>query len=67
VQVIQRLDDESMRSRKFLNPSSYAKVTDVCQQRMIADHLRFLHSECRDMVRKEKRHGLCVCLSEIQY
>ena len=64
-QVIQRLDDESMRSRKFLNPSSYAKVTHECQQRMTADHLQFLHAECRNMVHKEKRHGLtlCLCLS----
>jgi len=65
-QVIQRLDDESMRSRKFLNPSSYAKVTHECQQRMIADHLQFLHAECRNMVHKEKRHGLSVCVSVCQ-
>ena len=58
IQVIQRIDDECMRSRKFLNPSSYAKVTHECQQRMIADHLQFLHGECRAMVHKEKRHGL---------
>ena len=62
VQVIQRLDDECMRSRKFLNASSYAKVTHECQQRMIADHLQFLHGECRAMVHKEKRHGLYLCL-----
>ena len=58
MQVIQRLDDECMRSRKFLNPSSYAKVTHECQQRMIADHLQFLHGECRAMVHKEKRRGM---------
>ena len=60
MQVIQRLDDECMRSRKFLNASSYAKVTHECQQRMIADHLQFLHGECRAMVHKEKRHGSSV-------
>jgi len=62
LQVIQRLDDECMRSRKFLNASSYAKVTHECQQRMIADHLQFLHGECRAMVHKEKRHGQYHCL-----
>ena len=66
-QVIQRLDEEGMRSRKFLNPSSYAKVTHECEQRMIADHLQFLHGECRAMVRKEKRHGLSLILARILF
>ena len=48
-----------MRSRKFLHPSSYSKVTRECEQRMIADHLQFLHGECREMVSKEKRKGEC--------
>jgi cullin 2 len=56
--VIQRLDDEYLRSRKFLNGSSYAKVAHECQQRMVADHLQFLHRECHAMVHKEKRHDL---------
>ncbi|ELT99573.1 hypothetical protein CAPTEDRAFT_175514 [Capitella teleta] len=56
--VIQRLDDEDMRSRKFLHPSSYCKVTKECEQKMVADHLAFLHSECRNMVAKEKRHDM---------
>lgn len=55
--MIQRLDDEDMRSRKFLHPSSYSKVTRECEQKMIADHLQFLHGECHEMVQKEKRHG----------
>ena len=57
LQVIQLLDDENLRSRKFLHPSSYSKVTKECEQRMIADHLQFLHGECREMVQKEKRKG----------
>ena len=57
LQVIQRLDDENLRSRKFLHPSSYGKVTRECEQRMVADHLQFLHSECRDMVEQERRAG----------
>lgn len=78
--VIQRLDDEYMRSRKFLNGSSYGKVAHECQQRMVADHLQFLHSECRAMVQKEKRrdlanmykllgpihHGLAVLVQEME-
>ena len=57
LQVINRLDDENMRSRKFLHPSSYDKVTRECEARMVADHLQFLHGECREMVQKEKRKG----------
>ncbi|CAH1238019.1 CUL2 [Branchiostoma lanceolatum] len=56
--VIQRLSDEEMRSRKFLHPSSYDKVTHECQQRFVADHLRFLHGECHDMVRKDRREDM---------
>lgn len=52
-----RLDNEDFRSRKFLHPSSYNKVTHECQQRMIADHLQFLHGECKDMVKQERRKG----------
>ncbi|CAC5381571.1 CUL2 [Mytilus coruscus] len=56
--VIIKLDNEDFRSRKFLHPSSYSKVTHECQQRMVADHLQFLHGECREMVRVEKRKDL---------
>ncbi|XP_074658807.1 cullin-2-like [Tubulanus polymorphus] len=52
--VIHRLSDENFRSRKFLHPSSYTKVTRECELRMIADHLPFLQSECKEMVEKEK-------------
>ena len=47
--VIQRIDSENVRSRKFLYPSSYTKVTYECEQRMVGDHLSFLHSECKGM------------------
>lgn len=56
--VIMKLDNEDFRSRKFLHPSSYNKVTHECQQRMVADHLQFLHGECREMVKNEKRKDL---------
>ena len=55
--MLAKLDEENFRSRKFLNASSYSKVTRECESRMIADHLQFLHGECREMVQKEKRHG----------
>lgn len=56
--VIMRLDNEDFRSRKFLHPSSYNKITHECQQRMVADHLQFLHGECKDMVKQERRRDL---------
>ncbi|CAH1788629.1 unnamed protein product [Owenia fusiformis] len=56
--VIHRLDDENLRSRKFLHASSYRKVTQECEQRMIADHLEFLHSECKSMVKQEQKKDL---------
>lgn len=56
-QVLARLKDEEMRCRKYLHPSSYAKVIHECQQRMVADHLQFLHGECQNIIRQEKRDG----------
>ncbi|CAF98768.1 unnamed protein product, partial [Tetraodon nigroviridis] len=55
--VLGRLKDEEMRCRKYLHPSSYAKVIHECQQRMVADHLHFLHGECQNIIRQEKRDG----------
>lgn len=57
IQVLGRLKDEEMRCRKYLHPSSYAKVIHECQQRMVADHLQFLHGECQNIIRQEKRDG----------
>ncbi len=56
--VIQRIESENLRSRKFLYASSYQKVTGECEQRMVGDHLSFLHSECKPMVEKELREDL---------
>lgn len=56
--VLQRLDDENFRSRKYLHPSSYPRVTQECEQRMVADHLQFLHGECKRMVQQEDRKDL---------
>lgn len=57
LQVLARLKDEEVRCRKYLHPSSYAKVIHECQQRMVADHLQFLHGECQSIIRQEKRDG----------
>ncbi|XP_071958139.1 cullin-2-like [Antedon mediterranea] len=56
--VLARLGEETIRSRKFLHPSSYPTVTNEFQQRMVADHMKFLHSECRDKVREESTEDL---------
>ncbi|XP_076327537.1 cullin-2-like isoform X2 [Tachypleus tridentatus] len=58
VKVLQRLDSENLRSRKFLHPSSYPRVTEECEQRMVADHLQFLHGECVTMVQQERKRDL---------
>ncbi|XP_013788491.1 cullin-2-like [Limulus polyphemus] len=58
VKVLQRLDAENLRSRKFLHPSSYPRVTEECEQRMVADHLKFLHGECVNMVQQERKKDL---------
>uniref|UniRef100_A0A2K6EUC6 Cullin 2 n=1 Tax=Propithecus coquereli TaxID=379532 RepID=A0A2K6EUC6_PROCO len=55
--VLGRLKDEEMRCRKYLHPSSYTKVIHECQQRMVADHLQFLHAECHNIIRQEKKNG----------
>ncbi|KAJ9598457.1 hypothetical protein L9F63_010853, partial [Diploptera punctata] len=56
--VIQRLDEETLRSNKFLHPSSFSKVKARCEQHMVADHLAFLHGECKEMVQQERRKDL---------
>uniref|UniRef100_A0A8C5U6N3 Cullin-2 n=1 Tax=Malurus cyaneus samueli TaxID=2593467 RepID=A0A8C5U6N3_9PASS len=56
--VLGRLKDEEVRCRKYLHPSSYVKVIHECQQRMVADHLQFLHAECHNIIRQEKRNDM---------
>ncbi|XP_036378433.1 cullin-2 isoform X2 [Megalops cyprinoides] len=56
--VLGRLKDEEVRCRKYLHPSSYAKVIHECQQRMVADHLQFLHGECQNITRQERRDDM---------
>ena len=56
--VITKIEAEDVRSRKFLYPSSYQKVTGECEQRMVGDHLTYLHGECKPMVSGERRLDL---------
>jgi len=56
--VITKIEAEDVRSRKFLYPSSYQKVTGECEQRMVGDHLTYLHGECKPMVAGERRTDL---------
>uniref|UniRef100_A0A5F9DDP6 Cullin-2 n=1 Tax=Oryctolagus cuniculus TaxID=9986 RepID=A0A5F9DDP6_RABIT len=56
--VLGRLKDEEIRCRKYLHPSSYIKVIHECQQRMVADHLQFLHAECHNIIRQEKKNDM---------
>uniref|UniRef100_A0A3P8VWD4 Cullin 2 n=1 Tax=Cynoglossus semilaevis TaxID=244447 RepID=A0A3P8VWD4_CYNSE len=58
--VLARLQEEGMRCRKYLHPSSYAKVIHECQQRMVADHLQFLHGECQNIIRQERREDMAI-------
>ena len=37
---------------------SITQVTTECEQRMVGDHLTFLHSECKPMVEKELKDDL---------
>uniref|UniRef100_A0A8C5KWS0 Cullin-2 n=1 Tax=Jaculus jaculus TaxID=51337 RepID=A0A8C5KWS0_JACJA len=50
--VLGRLKDEEIRCRKYLNTSSYTK------QRMVADHLQFLHAVCHHIIRQEKKNDM---------
>ena len=39
-------------------PHSSLQVTSECEQRMVGDHLTYLHSECKPMVAGERRADL---------
>uniref|UniRef100_A0A914WHQ2 Cullin N-terminal domain-containing protein n=1 Tax=Plectus sambesii TaxID=2011161 RepID=A0A914WHQ2_9BILA len=56
--VIQRIDDENMRSRKFLHSSSFEKVTKMCQEVMVSAHKDRLYAVCREMVHNESKIDL---------
>lgn len=55
--ALARLYEEDLRSRKFLNPASYSKVSYECQSRLVEDYLSVLHSECKEFIKNEVKHG----------
>ncbi len=57
-QALARLNEENLRSRRFLNPSSYNKVNQECQKRLVEDYLSFLHSECKELIKNEVQYDL---------
>lgn len=63
------LDDEELRSYKFLNPTSYIKVKNECLQRLVCDHFDTFKNECNELIAREDFDGikrkLSRCLSEI--
>lgn len=75
-----RLNEEDLRSRRFLNPSSYNKVNQECQKRLVEAYLGFLHSECKELIKNEIKpdlrnmykllkpfpNGLTVMVEEVQ-
>lgn len=56
--ALARLNEENLRSRRFLNASSYNKVNQECQKRLVEDYLGFLHSECKELIKNEVKHDL---------
>ncbi|KAF6020780.1 CUL2 [Bugula neritina] len=50
---IQLLNEEDLRSRKFLHPSSYQEVKAEMEKRISSDHVEMLHAECADLIEKE--------------
>lgn len=52
-EIIRILEEENIRSHKFLHISSIQKLKKECEDRMITDHKGFLYSECKEMVKME--------------
>ncbi|KAK4877974.1 hypothetical protein RN001_010480 [Aquatica leii] len=57
-EVIAKIDEELFRARKFLHSSSLPKITQRCETHMVAEHLLFLYSECKNMVQGERKQDL---------
>lgn len=55
--ALTRINEENLRSRRFINPSSYNKVNQEVQKRLVEDYLNFLHSECKELIKNEVKHG----------
>lgn len=53
-----KIEEELLRARRFLHPSSLPKVTHRFETHMVAEHLEFLYSECMTMVKNERKRDL---------
>lgn len=56
--VLQKIEEELLRVRKFLHSSSFTEVSKRCEQHMVAEYLPFLYSECMNMVKAERTKDL---------
>ncbi|XP_065666298.1 cullin-2 isoform X3 [Hydra vulgaris] len=52
--VDSRLAEENLRVQRYLHPSTFDKVMNVAQSRLVEDHLELLTGECRRMVKEQK-------------
>jgi cullin 1 len=53
----QRLDEESIRAKKFLDPSSHDKLKKECDMVLIDKHKEIMQVECENYLRDDKREG----------
>ncbi|CAF1268122.1 unnamed protein product, partial [Adineta ricciae] len=56
--VINLIDDEEFRSRKYLNSTSYPKVYHECLQHLVCNHLTFITDGCDDFILQENLDAL---------
>ncbi|KAL7296446.1 cullin-2 [Trichogramma pretiosum] len=56
--VTWRLSQEELRAHKFLHVTSVSKVKHCCEEKMVAAHVEWLHTEVDDMIKNERRKDL---------
>ncbi|CAI5445069.1 unnamed protein product [Caenorhabditis angaria] len=56
--VIQQLEQEEMRAKKYLTEASVRKVIELCQKVMIKAHKEKLHAVCHDLITNEENKDL---------
>jgi len=52
-EVLHRRDEEDLRSRKCLYPTSYEKAREVFEQIMVSEHLSAINDEIPLMIQQE--------------
>ncbi|OXU21148.1 hypothetical protein TSAR_003099 [Trichomalopsis sarcophagae] len=58
--VTWRLSQEELRAHKFLHITSVPKVRQCCEEKMVAAHVAWLHTEVDAMVENERRKDLAL-------